>query len=230
MKVKLIASSLLPLAMAMTGSKVSGAELTLGALFEFSGDLGGNPVSGSIYDGDIHSGVTRNTHAFPSGLSSPPDVFSDSYVLQGGDPFGGDTGDDFEVSQAQGHALVSGFDIYTNYIFGDPPSQVGNVINANPDSGYLTFANNTGQAFVGHIKLSGTAFGGIYGPAQDFSNEADITLASGSQVYIRLNDESSNYGGYNHPSVVGAPDAGSTFALLGIGATSLLALRRRTSN
>jgi hypothetical protein len=44
-------------------------------------------------DADIHSGVSR-TDQF--GLTS------DSFVLQGGDPWGFDSGDDFELSQADG--------------------------------------------------------------------------------------------------------------------------------
>jgi hypothetical protein len=50
-------------------------------------------VSLLIADADIHSGVPRTD---PYGLTS------DSFVLQGGDPWGFDTGDDFELSQANG--------------------------------------------------------------------------------------------------------------------------------
>ena len=46
-----------------------------------------------VADADIHSGVSR-TDSF--GLTS------DSFVLQGGDPWGFDPGDDFELSQAIG--------------------------------------------------------------------------------------------------------------------------------
>jgi hypothetical protein len=48
----------------------------------------------SVADGDIHSGVFR---------VDPLGLLTDSFVLQGGDPWGFDTGDDFELSQAQGH-------------------------------------------------------------------------------------------------------------------------------
>jgi len=173
---------------------------TLGALFEFSGT-----ASGSIYDKDIHSGVF--------GLANG--TLSDSYVLQGGDPFGGDTGDAFEVAQEAGNAVVAGFDISTNYNFGQPSSQVGTFITANPDTGYLTFANNTGSDFTGVLTLSGQAFGGIYGPAQFFSNTSGlITVSNGQSVNILLNNESSNYGGYNHPDAIPEPATG---ALLLIG-------------
>jgi hypothetical protein len=55
-----------------------------------------------VFDGDIHSGVPRDVHASPSAEGGAP-LFSDSYVIQGGDPFGGDTGDAFETTQAPGH-------------------------------------------------------------------------------------------------------------------------------
>ena len=47
-----------------------------------------------IADADIHAGLIR---VAPSGL------LTDSYVLQGGDPWGFDPGDAFELSQAPGH-------------------------------------------------------------------------------------------------------------------------------
>jgi hypothetical protein len=57
--------------------------------------LGANsePVALSILDRDIHSGVPR---------TSPLGVTLDNYILQGGDPFGRDNGDDFETTQAPG--------------------------------------------------------------------------------------------------------------------------------
>jgi len=57
-----------------------------------------------VYDKDIHSGTARDVHAAPSGESGSP-LLSDSYVLQGGDPSGGDTGDAFEESQANGNFM-----------------------------------------------------------------------------------------------------------------------------
>jgi hypothetical protein len=47
-----------------------------------------------VFDKDIHSGVTQ---------VNPFGVSIDSYVIQGGDNIGRDTGDAFEVSQAPGH-------------------------------------------------------------------------------------------------------------------------------
>jgi hypothetical protein len=76
-----------------------------GVMIQLIGNFNGvEPVSLSVNDADIHSGVPRSANG----------TVSDSYVLQGGDPFGGDTGDAFEVSQAPGHfeffeaATVSG--------------------------------------------------------------------------------------------------------------------------
>jgi hypothetical protein len=171
----------------------------LGALFEFTGNGGSAGIDGSIYDKDIHSGAPRDVHAFPSLLVGPP-VQSDSYVLQGGDPFGGDTGDDFEVTQAPGHAVVAGFDIYTHYDFNssnggavpNPLNQVGTGIDGNPDTSWVEFKNSTGPTWTGTLTLSGQASGG-----QNFSNSGQVTLAPGESAYIVLNDESSNYGGYN---------------------------------
>lgn len=51
------------------------------------------PISLSVDDKDIHSGIVRSANGH----------LSDSYVLQGGDPTGGDTGDAFELTQADGH-------------------------------------------------------------------------------------------------------------------------------
>ena len=57
------------------------------------------PVKLGVQDLDIHSGVFRTD---PNGL------VTDDFVLQGGDPFGFDNGDAFEVSQAQGRYTLQG--------------------------------------------------------------------------------------------------------------------------
>jgi hypothetical protein len=64
----------------------------------FSGMFGSHSASGDIHDADVHSGVFRTN---PFGISV------DSWVLQGGDPLGRDTGDGFETTQASGHATFS---------------------------------------------------------------------------------------------------------------------------
>ena len=79
-------------------SNVGGFNKTAGAdnglLFSMSGTLDGGSFSNSIFDKDIHSGVFQ---------TNPYGVSLDNYVLQGGDPYGRDTGDGFELSQAHGH-------------------------------------------------------------------------------------------------------------------------------
>ena len=215
----------LALSLSVSAGAAFSAPATLGALFTFTGTGASAGMSGSIYDKDIHSGVFRDVNAPPSGLSGPLGTLSDSYVLQGGDPFGGDTQDNFEVSQASGHAVVSSFfDVFTEYDFNSGAfpgcgSQVGTCIAANPDSGWLTFVNNSGSLWTGDISLTGQAFGGIYGPAQYFANSATgLSIADKGSVKIVLNNESSNYGGYNHPDALPEPGsvALSGLALLGL--------------
>jgi hypothetical protein len=65
-----------------------------GATIFANGVFGGSAVNLSVNDADVHSGVPR---------VNPFGATVDSYVLQGGDPLGQDTGDGFEVSQADGH-------------------------------------------------------------------------------------------------------------------------------
>jgi len=69
----------------------------LGAKFFMNGTVSLGPdtdaVDLSILDKDIHSGVFA---------TNPFGVNLDNYILQGGDPFGRDTGDAFEVAQAHG--------------------------------------------------------------------------------------------------------------------------------
>jgi hypothetical protein len=81
-----------------------------GAQFTMHGDVSDGTDTESVllqvFDGDIHSGVSRDVHASPSALGGNP-LLSDSYVLQGGDPFGGDTGDAFETTQANGHFVFA---------------------------------------------------------------------------------------------------------------------------
>jgi len=58
-----------------------------------NGAGGSIPVALSVFDGDVHSGSPR---------TNPFGRVCDSYVIQGGDPYGDDTGDPYELSQAHG--------------------------------------------------------------------------------------------------------------------------------
>jgi len=73
------------------GNPQSGAQLSMVGNVTDGTDT--EPVFLQVFDGDIHSGVPRSANG----------TSSDSYVIQGGDPFGGDTGDAFETTQAPGH-------------------------------------------------------------------------------------------------------------------------------
>ena len=224
----------LALSLSVSAGAAFSAPATLGALFTFTGTGASAGMSGSIYDKDIHSGVFRDVNAAPSGLSGPLGTLSDSYVLQGGDPFGGDTQDNFEVSQASGHAVVSSFfDVFTEYDFNSGAfpgcgSQVGTCIAANPDSGWLTFVNNSGGVWTGDVSLTGQAFGGIYGPAQFFANSATgLSIANGGSVNIALNFESSNFGGYNHPDALPEPGSVALTGLALLGLVGSMTRRRK---
>jgi len=70
------------------GSLQPGIEVDIAGAFS-----DGYNAAWSVNDADIHSGVFS---------TNPFGVVVDSWVLQGGDPYGQDTGDDFEVSQAPG--------------------------------------------------------------------------------------------------------------------------------
>lgn len=71
------------------GSAQPGVQIFLNGLIN-----GIEAVNLSVFDKDIHSGVFQTN---PFGISL------DNYVLQGGAPNGVDTGDTFEIAQANGH-------------------------------------------------------------------------------------------------------------------------------
>jgi HYR domain len=101
-----------------------------GLLLSINASSDGLPIVFQKFDKDIHSGVARDVHASPSALLSGTPLLSDSYILQGGDPFGGDTGDPFETTQTP-----ATFDVKGNC--GDPCT-----LNC---SGDITVCNDPGQ-------------------------------------------------------------------------------------
>jgi hypothetical protein len=129
----------------------------LGAEFFMTGTVtdGVNttPVHLSIFDKDIHSGVFA---------MNPFGVKLDNYILQGGDPYGRDTGDDFEVAQAPGPFLFQPCPnpFYFNFAFGLSQYPTcfrdllrGGEINVGPDVG------NTGNSalnFTGPVPQIGS--------------------------------------------------------------------------
>jgi hypothetical protein len=84
---------------------------------------GSEAVNLSVYDMDIHSGSSR---------TNPFGVTLDNYILQGGDPFGRDTGDGFEESQASG-----------TFTFSEAPSSV-------PEPASLTLFGISVACMVGY--------------------------------------------------------------------------------
>lgn len=79
-------------------NKAGGSNPDNGLMLEINGTVtdgsGIEAIDLIVFDKDIHSGVPR---------TNPFGVVLDNYVLQGGDPFGRDTGDDYETTQANGH-------------------------------------------------------------------------------------------------------------------------------
>ncbi|MBV9250180.1 MAG: hypothetical protein JO227_13165 [Acetobacteraceae bacterium] len=73
-----------------------GVEVFLRGAFVSAGGL--QSVDLMVADADIHSGVWR---------IDPRGLYTDSFVLQGGDPWGFDPGDDFELSQPRGVFVFS---------------------------------------------------------------------------------------------------------------------------
>ena len=73
-----------------------GVEITLQGIV--SNETGTEPVDLLVADRDIHSGHVR---------SDPFSLLSDSFVLQGGDPWGFNNGNDYALSQAYGVDVLS---------------------------------------------------------------------------------------------------------------------------
>jgi hypothetical protein len=79
-------------------NKVGGGSPDNGLKLEINGTVTNGAITELVdlivFDKDIHSGVSR---------TNPFGVILDNYVLQGGDPFGRDTTDGYEETQADGH-------------------------------------------------------------------------------------------------------------------------------
>src|SRR5215471_11239190 len=99
-----------------------------------------------ILDRDIHSHVFAD-----NGLG----VVLDNYILQGGDPFGRDTGDDVEVAQA--HATFQ-FVQVTDF----RGVRRSNEISKGPD---LCFSKNQSLNFQGVVGTAGDTWITVYDPA-----------------------------------------------------------------
>src|SRR5262249_3183672 len=106
-------------------------------------------VNLSVYDKDIHAGTPRDVHASPSTENGTP-LFSDSYVLEGGDPSGASTGHVFETSQADGHySFVETADA-GNYIVRGTHSYAEDTVGGSPYAITVTISepSTPGQALT----------------------------------------------------------------------------------
>jgi hypothetical protein len=167
-------------------SQAAAGPLDLGIRIDVTGTFSDfTALSATVYDKDIHSGVFRSANG----------TLSDSYVLQGGDPFGGDTGDGFETTQASGHTTI-GPDaahqllLTTSYAFAPINPTVGP--DGAPDTGFLTITNNSAFDFAAPITISGLSGIGNH-ESQTFTG----VIPSGGSISMTIDNESSNQGGFN---------------------------------
>jgi hypothetical protein len=139
-------------------------------------------VNLSVYDKDIHSGVFQ---------TNPFGLVMDSYVLEGGDPYGRSTGHLYEVAQAPGHysfvesappaAVGYQFDLTTSYQF---------YGNAGEETGFLTVTNNGTSTFTGTI--------GLYNGSTAIALQNSVTLNPGdTSLPLQAGEDASDMGGFN---------------------------------
>jgi hypothetical protein len=99
------------------------------------------------------------------------------------------------------------------YQSGDPSDLVAGAPSANPDTGYVRITNNGTSTFSGTIGFVAVA----NCVSTDFSASYPVTLNPGDHVSVSINDESSNYGGYNGDCYDGTtpPQDGAQFVMSG---------------
>jgi hypothetical protein len=139
-------------------------------------------VNLSVYDKDINSGVFQ---------TNPFGLILDSYVLEGGDPYGRSTGHVYEVAQPQGHysfiesapvgAVGYQFDLTSSYQFYNG--------NSGNETGFLTVTNNGTSTFNGTISLENSTTAIAQAP--------NTTLNPGDYVTLQAGGDSSDAGGFN---------------------------------
>jgi hypothetical protein len=106
------------------------------------------------------------------------------------------------------------FDGVAFYQFGDPADLVSGAPSANPDSGFVRITDNGTSTFsgtIGFVSVNSCGNG-------DFSASYPVTLGPGDHVSVSVDDESSNYGGYNGPCFDPSnpqPQNGAQFVLNG---------------
>ena len=116
------------------------------------------------------------------------------------------------ASSAKAATLVPyQFDGLAFYQFGNPPDLIPGAAGASPDTGFVTITNNGLSTFVGNIGFK--AFSGFGG---NFNSSHTVTLNPGAHVSVSINNESSNYGGFNGPyGNLTIPQSGAQFFMSG---------------
>jgi len=97
------------------------------------------------------------------------------------------------------------------YQFGGPPAATFHFgPNGNPDTSFVVITNDGTSTFTGNIGFN--AVSPCFG---DFSSSHAVTLAPGQSASVSINDEASNFCGYNGPFDGPTPQAGAEFFMNG---------------
>jgi hypothetical protein len=165
------------------GFNLNGSNPSNGLQILMTGTVSNGPASEgvnlSVFDKDIHSGVFQTT---PFGLTM------DSYVLEGGDPYGRSTGHVYETSQASGHY---------EFLESAPTGAVGYQLDltssyqfySGGETGFLTATNDGNTTFSGDVAL--------YNGATAITDAPNTTLAPGQSITLQCGTDSSDSGGFN---------------------------------